>query len=127
MCVWIGGGGGMVGLSRSLRLQPTDQTRIWEEGSGGGGGGLDAASAQLPSLPTIYKHVNTDQHYYSTKKRGWIASLHFVNIKYTIIHAIFYTNNYLMWIVKDESRITYQDTQHVNTHAAHIMWTIDHV
>ena len=60
------------------------------------------------------------------KKRGWIASLHFVNIRYTIIHA-FYTNNYLMWIVKNESRITYQDTQHMNTQAGHIMWTIDHV
>ena len=32
-----------------------------------------------------------------------------------------------MWIVKNESRITYQDTQHMNTQAGHIMWTIDHV
>ena len=26
-----------------------------------------------------------------------------------------------MWIVKNESRITYQDTQHMNTQAAHII------
>ena len=39
VCVCVDWGGGMVGLSRSLRLQPTDQTRIWEEGSGGGWGG----------------------------------------------------------------------------------------
>ena len=32
-----------------------------------------------------------------------------------------------MWIVKNESRITYQDTQHMNTQAGHIMRTIDHV
>ena len=54
----------MVGLSRSLRLQPTDQTRTWEDGSGGGG--LDAAK-QLTldsrvDRPYKHVHIQTCEH-----------------------------------------------------------------
>ena len=64
-----------------------------------GGGGVDAANANS-AVDRRYKNMNTDQHYYSTKKRGWIASLHFVDINYMIVHAILYTNNYQHMIIR---------------------------